>query len=355
LKDKDIAALLESLCERPLADNQTAPSAELLALCRDAATVLLQDSDAEPGGEAVDIADTGRITAALAELLSRDNAEAARQMIETAAARSAAIRLDVQSARTFVDAVEQSPQSAPAHLVDALLAADRARLTHSTAPAARAKTKTIWSRIVGRSSSARRWRIVTACTVLLAAGAASWSVYWQQTGPVADNSVALPAAKATSEASAIAARPAPLTPVLTTAQPCEPRIAKSEASKAARSRPAEAAKMEPSAETDCATPAGHQFADRPAEELEAIAARARREAARQAAAERAAAEAAGKIGAAQAGRPQGPVAAEHFGPLNGMPGDNFPAAASTLPAAPSPYGLAPPAAAPATRPYPVGR
>jgi hypothetical protein len=355
LEDKDIAALLESLCERPLADNQTTPSAELLALCRDAATVLLQDSDAKPGGEAVDIADTGRITAALAELLSRDNAEAARHTVEIAAARSAAVRLDLESALAFVDAVEQSPQSAPAHLVDALLAADRARLTHSTAPATRAKTRTIWSRIVGRSWSARRWRIAAACTVLLVAGGASWSVYWRQFDQAAKESVALPAAKATSEASAVAARPAPLAPALATAQPCQPRTAKSEASKAPRSQPAEGGKVEPSAETDCATPPGHQFADRPAEELEAIAARARREAARQAAAERAAAEAAGRIGAAQAGRQQGPVAAEHFGPLNGMPGRDFPAAASTLPAAPSPYGLAPPAAAPATRPAPVAR
>lgn len=346
----DIAALIESLCERPLT-NGAPPAAELLALCRDAATLLLRDSDAK-AGSAEDAADTDRITAALAEMLSRDDAEGARHLIEAAAARSAAMRLDAQSALAFVDAVEQSPQSAPVHLVEELFAGDPARLTHAVTPAAGAEPGAVWSRIVGRSWSARRWRLAAACTVLLTVGVASWSVLRLQTDPMVEDRVALPAAKATREAPAVAARPAPPPAALAKARSCQPRAGKGEASAAARSEPAGAAKIEPSAEPDCVAPSGHEFADRPAEGVEAMAARARLEAA-QAAAEQAA-EAAGRIGAAQAGRERGPVAAEHL-PLNGTLRRNRPAAASTLPAAPSPYGIAPPAAAPATRPHPAAR
>ncbi len=46
--------------------------------------------------------------------------------LEEATLRSAAARLDAEAALAFVDAIEQSPQTAPAHLVEEMLAADRA-------------------------------------------------------------------------------------------------------------------------------------------------------------------------------------------------------------------------------------
>lgn len=353
MEDQDITTLLQSLCEHPLADAQTEPPGELLALCRKAATVLLQDSHGKLDRAADSIADTDRVTGALAEILSRDNAEQARHIIEVAAARSAAVRLDVQSALTFVNAVEQSTQSAPAHLVNEVLAADHTGSSRSTAPFASVRTTTIWSHIAGSSWSVRRWRIA-ACAVLFVAGMASWSV-WQRPDPAAEGSMALPAAKTTNEPPAIAVSPAPPTPKLAAPQPCKPLNTTYEASKAPPSQPTGVPKAEPSAELDCTSPPGHQFADRPTEEIEAIAARARLEAARQAAAERAAAEAAGKIGAAQAGGERGSIAADRVSPLNGMPARDVPAAASSVPSAPPSYGIAPPAVAPAVRPNPVGR
>lgn len=344
--------MLESLCERPLTEGQTEPPAELLALCRKAATVLLQDSHGKLDREADSIADTDRVTAALAEILCRDNA-GARHIIEVAAARSAAVRLDIQSALAFVDAVEQSPQSAPAHLLNEVLTADHTGSTRPTAPFASVRTTRIWSHIAGSFWSVRRWRIAVACAVLFVAGVASWSV-WQRPDPAAEGSMALPAAKTTNEPPAVAVSPAPPTPKLAAPQPCKPLDTTNEASKASPSPPTEVSKAEPSTEIDCTSPPGHQFADRPTEEIEAIAARARLEAARQAAAERAA-EAAGKIGAAQAGGERGPIAADRISPLNGMPGRDVPAAASSAPSAPPSYGIAPPAAAPAARPNPVGR
>jgi hypothetical protein len=349
VEDQDITALLDALCERPLADAQTEPPAELLALCRKAATVLLQAC----GREADDIADTDRVTAALAEMLSGDNTEKARHIIEVAAAKSAAVRLDVQSALAFVDAVEQSPQSAPMHLVDEMLAADHTGSTRSTAPFASSRNTPIWS-LPGSSWSVRRWRIAAACAILFVTGVASWSV-WQRPDPAAEGSLALPAVKTTSEPPAVAASPAPPPPKLATPEPCKPLNTTSEASKAPPTQPTEVSKAAPSAEIDCASPPGHQFADRPTEEIEAIAARARLEAERQAAAERAAAEAAGKIGAGRAGDERGSIAADRVSPLNGMPGRDVPAAASSVPSAPPSYGIAPPAAAPAGRPNPAGR
>jgi hypothetical protein len=70
--------------------------------------------------------DADRLTAALTAVLSCVDAEIARRSVEDAMLRSAAVRLDVQSAFAFVDAIEQSPQSAPAHLVDEMLAANDA-------------------------------------------------------------------------------------------------------------------------------------------------------------------------------------------------------------------------------------
>ena len=46
MEKKDIAALLEALCERPLTDGQTEPSPQLQAFCREAARTLFTQKDA---------------------------------------------------------------------------------------------------------------------------------------------------------------------------------------------------------------------------------------------------------------------------------------------------------------------
>src|SRR5208282_4815500 len=111
----------------------------------------------------------------------------------------------------FVDAIEQSPVSAPAHLIDEILAADDAGAAGSAAPHPSAGTTNIWSLIAGGSWSTRRWRVAAASMVLLLAGAASWSLYWQ----------GVPAPPTANERPVVADAPAPPKPALATTQPCE--------------------------------------------------------------------------------------------------------------------------------------
>jgi hypothetical protein len=347
VEQKDIVALLEALCERPLADGQAEPSAELQAFCRAAAQALSQTGEIPAGFDSDSFADADRLTAALATVLSGAEVESARRMVEEAVLQSAPARLDAQAAVAFLDAIEQSPQAAPAHLVEEILAADRAAVTGASRRD-RAGTG-LW---------ARRWRMAAAGTVLLVAGAASWSVYWQPTNPSNSDAV-LPVAKTTHEPPAVAA--APPAPAVATTQPCEPPgrladAAKPEPNKAAKARtgkavragtsePAGAPKSPDTAvSADCAAP-GHQFADRPGEEGEAVAARQRAEAARQAAATQAAA--ADKSGAARAGREGDPVQADRS--MFGASGQ-APAAAMQAPAASAPPAV--PAVRPAA-PYGV--
>jgi hypothetical protein len=352
---KDIAALLDGLCERPLADAKAAPSAELQAFCG-AAKKALSPADDIPAAAADDNAQADRLRAAFAAVLSGESAEGARHVVEDAALQSAGFRLDAQSALAFVDALEQAPLSAPAHLVDEMMTADATRAAPSAVQPRQTAIATIGS-LIGRGSwSARRWRMAAAaCTVLLVAGASSWSVYWQRSRQEAEGSPGLPAVEKTRVPPPVrAAAPASLDPVVARAQPCESRSAAEEAAKAPDREPSGGAPPAGSeAGAECSP--GHQFADRPAEEIEAIAARARLEAARKAAAERAAAEAAGKVGAAPAGSGRIPVVGERAGPSFGATGRDGPAAATSVPSAPSQYGVAPPAAAPAVRPNAVGR
>jgi len=332
LEKSEIVALIDALCERPLEDRQTEPSAELQAFCREAAKVLSQaDASAHPGSDT--IADADRLTAALAELLSGSDVEAARRFVADAMLRSASVRLDAQSAVAFVDAVAQSPQTAPAHLVEEMLVADRAFRPDSVQQAG-AGISALGLRT--GSWSVRSWRMAAACSVLLVAGVVSWSAYWLDTGPNVHRRSAVPTPK-TTEARSDANAPAPPRPALATTQPCEPRIQAGQAVNAETNMPAEA-KAKPSAGTDCTpTPGqpGHEFADRPGDENQALAARQQAEAARQAAAARAATDAAGKVGAAQADRElgQGPVRADRSGPISGTGNLSRPAATLSAPAA----------------------
>jgi hypothetical protein len=331
VENKDIAALLESLCERPMAGSQAEPSVELLAVGREALNALSPGGDAPARPNPGDIEDADRLTAALAALLSGADTEAARRTVEDAALRSAAVRLDSQSAIAFVDAIEQSPLPAPAHLIDEILAADHAGGARSAAPHPSAGPTNIWSLIASGSWSTRR--LAAAGMVLLLVGAASWSLYWQGTNPAVEGGPAPPTANGRP---AVANAPAPAKPALATTQPCgrpgltsDPPMAQSSAL-ADGPKPADS-----QAAADCAPMPGNQLADRPADETGAIAARQRAEAARQAAAARSATDAAGKVGAAQSGREpsRGTINADHSGPMFGATGHNPPAALRTAPAA----------------------
>lgn len=306
MEKSEIIALIEALCERPLEDRQAESPAELQAFCHQAAKALSQAGDASARRGPDTIADVDRYTAALATLLSGSDVEAARRTVAEATLRSAAARLDAESALAFVDAIGQSPETAPAHLVEEMLAGDRAAGT-GLAPREGAGISALWLRIAGGSWSVRPWRMAAACAVVLIAGVSSWSAFWLQTDPTAGGSAA-PMTKTTSEPRSVADAPAPPRPAIATTQPCEPRSQASEAVNAEINPPAGVPKTNPSAGTDCTPTPGHQFADRPADE-----------AARKAASARASTDAASKVGAAQAGREpgQGPVQADRSGPMFG--------------------------------------
>jgi hypothetical protein len=274
----DIAALLDALCEHPLADGDAEPSPELAALCREATKALTQAGAAPLDTGA--IVDPDRLRAALAALLSDANMEGAHRTVVDAMLNSTAARLDAQSALAFLEAVAQSPRSAPSHLVDQVLAPDTARATASADQSGHAALANIWRLVGGGSWAARRWRVAAACALLLIAGSAS--VYRMQTSRPIESDPQLPAARALDKSATGAESPAAPQPELATAKPCEPHGAASEVvlatNKASPERPAPASAA---AIPDCTPSAG---AD--PEAIEALATRARVDAARRAAAAR---------------------------------------------------------------------
>ena len=251
---KDIAALLQSLCEHPLADCQAQSSPEVEALRRAAAQAFREDSAAR--GEGSDANEATRLRAALAALMSGTAGEGERRIVADAVLQSPAARLDVQSALAFVGAIEHSPQAAPARLVDEILARDRARSTGSVAVRERAGSANIWSLIVGRSWSARGWRVAAVCTVLLMVSVAP--VYRMQTNPAVEGGSPSPMVETSSKPSAVVDVPAQ--PQSTLA--CAPRGATGEAIKAQNIAPADAPTPAIStAAPDCGPTTGRTFAD----------------------------------------------------------------------------------------------
>ena len=327
MEKSEIIVLIEALCERPLEDRQVDPPAELQAFCRDVAKALSQAASTRHGPDIT--TDVDRYTAALATLLSGSDAEEARRTFAEATLRSAAARLDAESALAFVDAIEQSPQTAPTHLVEEMLAADGAADAGSALPRYTGGLSSVWSAIVGDPWSARRWRMSAACAVLLVAGVASWSAYRLQTNPIARGS-AVPTAKTASQQRSFADAPAPPRPAPATTQSCKLSAQASKTRNAERP-PAEVPKAGSPAGLDCTPTPGHQFADRPAEENEAIAARQQAEAARQAASARAAADAASRVGAAHVTGEKSQ--ADRSGSMFGTSDFHRPAAALPAPAA----------------------
>jgi hypothetical protein len=327
---KDIVDLLESLCEHPLADGQAQPSTELEAFRLAVAKALSRDGAARP--EEGDSTDAARLRAALAALLSGTAGEGVRRSVADAVLRSPAARLDVQSALAFVDAIEPAPQSAPACLLDKILAREGAPSDGPAAARKRAGSANIWSQIVGRSWPARGWRVAV-CTVLLVVGVAP--VFRMQTTPAPENAPPSPMVETASKPAAVVDSPAQPQPALATSQPCAPRRETGEAANAQSIAPAEPPTPAISATAaDCAPTPGRTFADHPAESIEAVAARQRAEAARQAAAAREAA----KIGAAQTDHsPAGsPIEVDRPGAVLGTTDRSIPTPARpAAPAAPA--------------------
>jgi hypothetical protein len=313
----EIAALLDALCEHPLADGDAEPSPELAAVCREATKALTQ-AGAAPSDTGA-IVDPDRLRAALATLLSDADVEGAHRTVVDAMLNSAAARLDAQSALAFLESIAQSPRSAPAHLVDQVLAPETARRTGSADQRGHAALANIWRLVAGGSWAARRWRAAAACALLLIAGSAT--MYRIQTSGPIESDAQLPAAGVLDKSATGAEAPATPQPELATAKPCEPHGAAGEVvlakSKASPERPIP--------ESAAAVPDCTPSAEADPEAIEALATRARVDAARRAAAARRDAKRAPPSGST----------------LFGASDRNIPAA-RTLPAAPPAASPTPP-------------
>jgi hypothetical protein len=188
-----IAALLESLCERPFAGDPEAVHSQDSMRPQDiahrAAQALSKGQEAGSNAEVrVELSagsDEGTIPpAALAAILSGTATAAQCDAFQDAAATSHAVRLEAQSALAFIDGIEQAPQVAPAHLVQEALAST------ATAPALAAAKggSSFWSRFVPRRQAA------AALAVLLLGGGLSWSLLWRGSGYEGQTSPVVPAA-----------------------------------------------------------------------------------------------------------------------------------------------------------------
>ncbi len=159
----EIAALLESLCDRPFAgDPQGPPVADASA----------GESAPEPSPEAsgaagIQAADPGRAAADLASILSGTATPAQCQAFQEAAMRSSAVRLEAQSALAFLDRIDAAPLAAPPQLVAQTLA--------SAGGAPSRAWPGIWARLMRRPGR----QVAAACAVMLMAGGVSWSLLWR--------------------------------------------------------------------------------------------------------------------------------------------------------------------------------
>lgn len=173
-KNKEIAALLESLCERPFEGDPQGRAPGLPATGSRIAQAL-SDTEVRQSGAPSAPADSGladnpgRLTAELAAILSGSAAAEPCHAFQEAATASAVVRLEAQSALAFVEDVEPAPLAAPAHLVEQVLApAGGAPATSKPA---------IWSRIAHGRRARRPAQVVAACAVMLMAGGLSWSLW----------------------------------------------------------------------------------------------------------------------------------------------------------------------------------
>jgi hypothetical protein len=270
LDKKEIAELLESLCERPFTGGPPPVNAAAGRI-----TQALSNRDAEPP----EAPNRGQ----LAAILSGTASEAQCGAFREAAVSSGAARLEAQSALAFVDAIEQAPLAAPAHLVEQAVAftgATRAR-------------PGFWSGL--RSSLADNFigrpggRVVAACAVMLMAGGVAWSLLGpadvgevqRAVGPPPAGGPAMAPAAAPARVEPAPAEPAPAepapvepTPVVPTPEvprsaapaaaavqaltdPCPPRLAaksEAQASSDVRFRVTKPEPKQPPKTADLATP-----------------------------------------------------------------------------------------------------
>ena len=115
----EIAALLESLCDRPFAADPQRPPVTDASAGESAPAPLRPEA---PGAAAIQADDPGRAAADLASILSGTATPAQCQAFQEAAMTSSAVRLEAQSALAFLDRIEAAPLAAPAHLVAQSLA-----------------------------------------------------------------------------------------------------------------------------------------------------------------------------------------------------------------------------------------
>jgi hypothetical protein len=186
LDQNEIAALLESLCERPFTGDRQ-PSV-LPALARSRADE--KQSGSIPGQAEAPQAENLR-PAELASILSGTATNAQCDGFQAAASSSGAVRLEALSALAFVDGIAQAPLAAPADLVEQVLA--------SPGSAPSRPRPSIWSRLAGRRIGTRQGQVAAACAMMLLAGGVSWSLL---RGPaeLGPDGVAVPAATSPKEA-----------------------------------------------------------------------------------------------------------------------------------------------------------
>jgi hypothetical protein len=203
LDKNEIAALLESLCDRPFAADPQGPPVT------DASAGESAPAPSEtPGAAAIQADDPGRAAADLASILSGTATPAQCQAFQEAAMRSSAVRLEAQSALAFLNRIDATPLAAPTHLVAQTLA---------SADAAPPRVRPgIWSRLMRRPGR----QAAAAFAVMLMAGGVSWSLLWR--GDLTGDGVAVPPAmspqavgplKVIEPAPAPVALPGPLAPM----------------------------------------------------------------------------------------------------------------------------------------------
>ncbi len=172
----EIAALLESLCERPFEGDPRGRASGMPAT-GSRIVQALSDTEAQRSGSPSKPAESGladspgRLTAELAAILSGTAGAAPCHVFQEAAVVSGAVRLEAQSALAFVEGIEPAPLAAPAHLLEQVLT--------PAGGASAASRPRIWSRIAGGRLGRRPAQVVAACAVMLMAGGLSWLLLWR--------------------------------------------------------------------------------------------------------------------------------------------------------------------------------
>ena len=223
----EMAALLESLCERPFQGDQEGPAPAVQAFAHRVERALADAEQSaslagQPETQAAESLKADKLdqgSAGLASILSGTATHAQCREFQEAAGTSGALRLEAQSALAFVESVEQSPRAAPAHLVEQVLAS-----------AGRAPSRSrpgIWSRLSGSRLGRRRGQLVAACAVMLMAGGLSWSLLRAPAELPADHAV-VPAAMSPEEGAPVghsSPKPAPAPAATPAAAPAPASVA----------------------------------------------------------------------------------------------------------------------------------